>query len=491
MSIVDFNILEKYSSHSKLCRIVAYCLRVRPTNIYRGPLCPKKISEAEIRIIKLLQSFTFADEIKKLKNERLPYQGKLISLSPFIDNDGVLRVGVRLQSSNLPTTQKHPMLLPSRNNVSDRIIREIHENYYHIGIQGTLYTLRQKFWLLDGKNQVRKIIRSCKRCRRFDSRVTKYKMGNLPESRVCETIPFTKTGIDFCGPFFVKEKKHRNKVRIKAYVCVFICMTIKAVHLELVSDLTSDGFIAALRRFAARRGLPKHIYSDNGLNFVGANNQLRELYALFNSHEHNELINRYASNSHISWHFIPPNAPHFGGLWESTVKLFKHHFKRVVGDLLFTFEELSTFTTEIEGILCSRPITSMSSDPNDLPALTPAHYLIGKPLTALPEGDLRSIPENRLSTWQHINKVRQDFWARWHLEYLNELQKRAKWHKNAPNLSIGSVVLVKERNLLCTHWALGRITKLYPGKDGIARTADLKTVNGELTRAVKTLCLIE
>ncbi|XP_036144934.1 uncharacterized protein LOC118646349 [Monomorium pharaonis] len=393
-SVADLSILEKYSSHFKLCRIVAYCLRVRLTNTYRGPLCPEEINAAEIRIIKLLQSSTFADEIKKLKNERSPYQGKLISLSPFLDNDGVLRVRGRLQSSNLPTPQKHPMLLPSRNRVSDRIIREVHEKHYHTSIQGTLYALRQKFWLLDGRNQVRKIIRACVRCHRFDSRVTEYKMGNLPESRVCETIPFTKTGIDFCSPFFVKERKHRNRVRIKAYVCVFVCMTIKAVHLEL----------------------------------------------------------------------------------------------RVVGDLLFTFEELSTFTTEIEGILNSRPITSISSDPNDLPALTPAHYLIGKPITALPEGDLRSIPENRLSTWQHITKVRQDFWARWHFEYLNELQKRGKWHKDTRNLSVGAVVLVKERNLPCTHWALGRITQLYPGKDGITRAADLKTINGEVRRAVKTLC---
>lgn len=200
-------------------------------------------------------------------------------------------------------------------------------------------------------------------------------MGDLPPSRVRAAIPFTNTGIDFCGPFCIKERKFRNRSRIKVYVCIFVCMSIKAIHIEVVSDLTSDGFLAALRRFMTRRGLPKHIYSDNGTNFVDANNELRELYVLLNSEENKTRVNKFASEHHITWHFIPPAAPHFGGLWEASVKLFKHHFKRVIGDSLFTFKELNTFTVEVEGILNSRPITAISSDPNDLLVLSPAHIV--------------------------------------------------------------------------------------------------------------------
>jgi len=196
-------------------------------------------------------------------------------------------------------------------------------------------------------------------------------------------------------------------------LCMRICMPFnKGNTPRSRSDLSTHGFLTALRRFTARRGLPREIYSDNGTNFVGANNQLRELYILFNSEEHKNSVSRFASEHRITGHFIPPAAPHFGGLWESTVKLFKHHFKRVVGDSLFTFEELNTFAIEVEAILNSRPITSLSSDLNDLLALTPAHCLIDKPLTTLPEGDVRSVPDNRLSTWQYITKLRQDFWAR-------------------------------------------------------------------------------
>ncbi|RLU20285.1 hypothetical protein DMN91_006892 [Ooceraea biroi] len=265
-------------------------------------------------------------------------------------------------------------------------------------------------------------------------------------------------------------------------------MAIKAVHLEIVSDLTTDGFLAALRRFIARRGIPEHIYSDNGTNFKGANNHLKELYVLLNSDEHRDRTNRFSVEHRIIWHFIPPSAPHFGGLWESTVKLFKHHFKRVVGELLFTFEELNTFAIEVEGILNSRPILYISSDPNDPLVLTPAHCLIGQPLINMPEPDLSSVPANRLSTWQHITKVRQDFWARWSLEYLNELQVRRKWIKDGQKISVGSIVLLKERGLPCMQWALGKIDEVHPGPDGIIRTVTIKTATGIFKRAVKNVC---
>ncbi|XP_066585538.1 uncharacterized protein [Prorops nasuta] len=387
LCVDNAQIFERFSSFNKLLMVIAYCLRFKRNNKYVASIKPQELNEAEICIMKVIQSSQYADKIIALKN--LPYKGKLLNLSPFIDEHGLIRVGGRLRQANIPFHQKHPILIPSRHHVSDCIIRDLHETNHHTGIATTLYNLRQKYWIPDGRNQIRKIIRNCVRCRRFSINPVNYKMGELPTSRVQPSMPFSHTGLDFCGPFYLKEKKYRNRNKIKVYVCVFICMTIKAVHLEVVSDLSTEGFIAALRRFIARRGIPEHLYSDNGTNFVGANSQLKEMYALLNSEEQQININRFASEQR---------------------------------NTLLTFEEFYTFTTEIEGILNSRPIIAISSDPNDILALTPAHYLISKPITTLPESNLTEIPSNRLSIWQHISKMRQDFWIRWNKEYLNELQ---------------------------------------------------------------------
>ena len=453
-----------------------------------GPLTVTEINHTETQLIKNIQNTYFHKEIYHLKNNKSLIKGKLPFLDPFVDKEGVLRVGGRLKRADIEYSKRHPILLPSKNIITDNIIREIHETNFHTGIQTTLYLFRQKFWICDGRNQVRKVIRNCMKCFRFNANPINYKMGDLPASRVQASRPFLHVGTDFCGPFYIKEKKLRNRAKIKIYVCIFICMSIKAVHLEVVSDLTSDAFIAAFRRFISRRGFPAHIYSDNGLNYVGANNNLKELYTFLESETHKNKLNQFALKHRITWHFNPPLAPHFGGLWESTVRIFKHHLKRVVGDTLLTYEHFESLTTEIEGVLNSRPIIPMSSDPNDLLALTPAHYLIGEPLKNLPENNYLDVPENRLSCWQHLIKMRQDFWSRWRLEYLNELQTRQKWVKDGIQLKEGMMVLIKEKTASCFQWPLGRVIKLHPGEDGITRTATVKTAESVLKRPAKLLC---
>ncbi|XP_033363129.1 uncharacterized protein LOC117241277 [Bombus vosnesenskii] len=476
----DHSILGRFFSWPKLIRIAARCLRWRQIRDRGKPLTMHELANAHSRLIKLLQACYFSDEIRALQTDRnSAVKGKLQRLYPFLDKDGMLRVGGRLSHSPMPFNQKHPIILP-KSSVTALIIEHEHLLNLHTGTQATLYALRRSYWPIDGRSQVWSTLKKCVRCCRANPPPVDYIMGDLPAARITESRPFTNGGIDYCGPFYIKERKDRNRRKIKVYVAIFVCLAVKAVHIELVSDLTSEAFIAALRRFIARRGFCVTIYSDNGTNFVGANNELRELRNLLQSDDHKAQVQSFLADRRIEWHFIPPNSPHFGGLWEAAVKSFKRHLRRVVGNELLTFENLNTLIIEIESILNSRPLTPISSDPNDLLVLTPGHFLIGDSLTSFRERDFRDTPSNRLSCWQHIQKLKQHFWRRWHREYPNELHIRNKWSKGSHDIREGTIVPPMQ-------WPLGRIIKAQPGADGIIRTAIVRTATSTLERSIKRM----
>lgn len=481
-------IFKRFSNFTKLINVVAYLYRFSPRYRSKQPLTISELEHSEIVVLKSLQYFYFKKEIDHLKNNKaIDKTSSLITLNPFIDENQLLRVGGRLTNAKMTFDCKHPIILPRSSFLNDLIIKHFHRKNHHAGVQATLYAIRTKFWLINGKNQIKKIIHQCINCFRTKPILSKYLMGNLPSIRTTLSRPFLNVGIDYCGPFLIKEKKYRNKQKIKVYVAVFICMAVKAVHLETVEDLSTDAFLGALRRFIARRGKPKSIYCDNGTNFQGANNELKELHNLIKSENHQIRISNFSQSHSIEFHFIPPSSPHFGGLWESHVKLFKSHFRKVAGNCIFTFVEFYTLAVEIEAVLNSRPLTPISNDPNDLLALTPGHFLINDSLTNIPEQNFASLPSNRLSAWQLITKIRDDFWQRWHKEYINTLNVRQKWHTKTPNIKKGTLVLIKDDNIPSLKWPLGRILELHPGSDDVVRTVTLKTSNGILKRSVNKL----
>lgn len=316
-------------------------------------------------------------------------------------------------------------------------------------------------------------------------------MGSLPASRVKISRPFAHCGVDYAGPVVLREGKRRNARNHKAYIAIFICFATKAVHVEVVSDLTTDSFLGAFKRLIARRGKPVHMYSDNGTTFVGAQKQLKELYDFYRNQKTQSDLRQFLSNQGISWSFIPPNAPHFGGLWEAAVKSAKYHAARIVGQAHLTFEEMQTVLSEIEAILNSRPITPLSEDPNDLAYLTLGHFLVGTALNSFPCNDVSEINENRLLRWQRVEQIRQHFWRRWSGEYLNSLQERLKWKENTgTQLRVNQLVFVKQQNLAPLQWVLGRVVDVHPGSDNIVRTATVKTIKGAFVRPLSKLAIL-
>jgi len=267
---------------------------------------------------------------------------------------------------------------------------------------------------------------------------------------------------------------------------LFVCFATKALHLEVVSDLTKDSFIAAFRRFVSRRGMPSRVLSDNGTTFVGARNELKEL-GDFLSRE-GPALGESAANMGVEWRFIPAYSPHFGGLWEAGVRAVKHHLKRVVGRANLLYEEFYTIITQIEGILNSRPLSPLSSDPNDYAPLTPAHFTIGRAYTTLPDPKLLHIPEGRLSNWQRVQQLQQHVWKRWSKEYISELQRVTKWRVPFPDLQEGRLVLLKDDSVPPANWRLGRISGVHRGNDNTVRVADVKTSTGTVRRALAKLC---
>ena len=290
--------------------------------------------------------------------------------------------------------------------------------------------------------------------------------------------PFTSTGIDYAGPFNVKFGKGRGNKSTKAWICLFVCFTTRAIHLELVSELTVEAFIAALRRFIARRGKPSDIYSDNGRNFIGARSHFDELKYLLQNNEFKSRVHGFLAADFITWHNIPVYTPHMGGLWEAGVKSVKTHLRSLISNTLLSFEEFYTVLTDIEACLNSRPLTEISSDPSDLQPLTPGHFLIGAPLQSLPEQDFldQNIPP--LKRWTLLKKLSQSFWQRWSTEYVSRLQGRCKWKTNSQNLKIGELVLLKNLQLSPLKWPLARVCETHPGKDTLVRVVTLKTKNG-------------
>ncbi|XP_037930799.1 uncharacterized protein LOC119665643 [Teleopsis dalmanni] len=310
----DENIINRFSSLNKLLRVTAYCLRF----VYN---CHKKKSERKIdnlsaddidaaKIVLVNQAQKcFSDDIRQLNlQKQLMKSNKLCSLNPFVDSAGVLRVGSRLRNADLSDNQKYPIILHTSSTLAKLIINQAHINTIHGRLKLTLNYVRHKFWIIRGTIAVKACINKCVKCFPMKANGQSQLMRSLPTPRVNFSRRFTHCGIDYAGPLHNKCSQFWGIKTHKAYIAIIVCLATKAIHIEFTSDLTSQGFLAVLKRMISRRGSVHHIYSDNGTNFTGANNTLQKIQ-----------IQNHLAETGIRWHFIPPGSPHFGGLWESGI----------------------------------------------------------------------------------------------------------------------------------------------------------------------------
>lgn len=255
----------------------------------------------------------YSQEIKALEQEKaLSVNSRLTGLTPFLDGEGLLRVRGRLDKAELSFDQKHPFLLPDGSRLAKLIVEGTHKATLHGGYQIMAVQIRERFWITRLKQLCRTVVSKCVRCTRYEERTVEQLMGSLPEARVTESKVFERTGVDYAGPFEIKPDLTRSKVRLKKYVAVFVCMSSKAVHLELVEDLTTQAFIRAFIRFAATQGKEcKELWSDNGTTFVGAAKELGRMLKSWS--QPGTVENEKLMAMAVKWNFITPRAPHQGG----------------------------------------------------------------------------------------------------------------------------------------------------------------------------------
>ena len=494
---------KRYSSYLRHQRVLAWIFRfIRNCRRHRVSthippsgdphLSVSELTAAENHLLKQAQQEHFQAEISSLKTSRSLRTGSnLLSLRPFIDSEGVLRVGGRECQADLSYSRMHPIILHGTHPLTKLLIYEEHHHLLHAGPTLVSAALTCRFHIVGLRKSVRSITRQCVTCRRSAAKPQSQLFGQLPLERISPGAVFEKVGLDYAGPLTIKYGMVRKPVMVKAYVCVFVSLAVKAVHLEAVSDLTSEAFIAALRRFIARRGYPSLIWSDHGTNFVGANRELKELHQFLMRQSTEKTVSEFCTSHKIEWRFIPEHGPHFGGLWEAAVKSTKFHLRRIVGSVKLTFEELTTVLTQVEACLNSCPL--VATDPQDddgIEVLTPGHFLVGHPLCALPDpaASFRSV--SLLRRWHLCQNLVRQFWQRWSSEYLTSLNKIYKWQHPSRNLAVGDVVVLREDGITPTKWPLGRVVEIYPGRDNLTRVASVRTAKGVYKRPITKMALL-
>ena len=484
---------KRYGSKIKLLRVTAYVLRfirrVKKLAIKSTrELSAEEILEAEEIWIRDIQTNAFSDELKLLTSPHGPKSSKsrLNQLHLFLDDKGIIRCEGRIENAAVTPEYKKPILLPTRHQFTDMVIKENHDTANHIGIKGTLNCIRERYWILRGRQSVKRVLRKCITCKRLEGKpYPTPKPPHLPSWRTSDEPPFSYTGLDFAGPLIVKvePKNNNNQWLEKSYIALFTCASTRGIHLELVSDLSTNDFLQAFRRFSSRRGLPKMLISDNAKTFKSAS---KELSRIKRSHE----VQQHLANKGVTWRFITEKAPWHGGFWERLVKSVKRCIKKTIGRALLSFEEMRTLLVEIESTLNNRPITYVYDDEEGVSyPLTPSCLIYGRRVTTTPnenQYEIVSTNESLTKRAKHHRKLLNEFAKQWRREYLLSILESARAGSNEVKdvITVGQIVILKNEATKRMIWRLAKVEELIRSSDGVVRSAKIRVLNNETRNSV-------
>lgn len=490
-----FNI-DRFSSFQRLSRTVGWTLRFvhnsrarsRGEERRKGELTAKELQKATNHLCRLAQAEGYPEEYAALnRGESMSKTSPIRALMPYLDDEKTMRIYGRtdvVDPAYLPVSAQRPILLPTSHRVTQLIVSMHHARMSHQLEGGTICSVRRQYWVANLRSLVRKIRRTCNACIIRAARPIPPVAGQLPIDRMSPYVPaFSYTGVDYFGPVQVTIGRRREK----RWVCLFTCLTVRAVHMEIAENLSTDAFLVCLRNFCNIRGVPTRLRSDCGTNFVGADRELKKMSDVFDCAE----IQQEMATRQIEWVFNCPANPEAGGSWERLVQSTKRVLAVTLKELAPRVETLRSLIMEAANILNSRPLTYIPVSSEDFAPLTPNHFLLGRinATTITTDFEPRELCDRK--QWRVLTQLKNHFWARWVAEYLPELTRRDKRYDDEEPLKEDDLVLICDANQTRGQWLRGRIERVMRGQDGRVRVAEVRTKDGLLKRPVSKLAVLK
>ena len=478
----------RFSTLQKLLKVTFFCQKFVNLIFHRTP--PDDLITAR----QLWERYVQQKHFRKVSTSSIAK-----SLGVKADSDNILRCHGRLQNSDIQYDAKFPKLLPKQDHFTYLVVMDCHIRLLHAGVAHTLSQLRYTYWIPQGRVTVRQILKQCVPCRKHQTGpYVMPRMPPLPKERVSQSPPFTFTGLDYLGPLTViVDGKH-----IKVWICLFTCLAVRAISLEVVTDMSAHQFLLCLRRFIAQRGRPEKIVSDNAAQFKLVH---ATLHRAWNSVICDESVVNFMSKEAIQWHYIPEFSPWMGGFYERMVGIVKSCLRKSLGRLCLSIIQLQTLVKEVEAVVNTRPIVYVDEDVDVPEILTPAHFLGVNTMLGTPEMSTDEVSFSKLSSreellrkWKTGQRHLQSFWSLWSDQYLLALRERSQTLHRQPRITsamkpaIDSVVLIRDSSHSRNAWKLGRIVSLNKSTDGNIRSAKLKISSGKyVNRPLSLLYPIE